>query len=101
MIHLAVFLLATVGFAALALSTKRAHEIAFGRRPERLRSLQARLIGWAALAAALVVAISGHGWAYGLVASIGFYSLSAGLVFGCLILVDRRRAGLPLRSADR
>lgn len=98
MTHLAVFLLSTLGFAALALAMERHQEDLFGHALATTTIRWLRVAGWAALLLALVLIVKAQGWGVGLVSFSGHTSLGAGLVFGVLVVVERTR---PRRSARR
>lgn len=93
MTHLAVFLLSTLGFTALALAMERQQEDLFGRSLPTAATLRLRAAGWAALALAMAVSVEARGWGVGLVSFSGHASLGAGLVFGALVVAGRAGAG--------
>lgn len=92
MTHLLVLLLCTLGFAALALAMERHQEDLFGHALASTATRWLRVTGWAALGLALVVIVKAQGWSVGLVSYSGHTSLGAGLVFGALVVVERRRS---------
>ena len=98
MTHLAVFLLSTLGFAALALAMERHQEDLFGHALAARATRWLRMAGWAALGLALVVIVKVQGWGVGLVSFSGHTSLGGGLVFGALVVIERTR---PRRTARR
>ncbi|MDM0120618.1 DUF3325 domain-containing protein [Variovorax arabinosiphilus] len=98
MTHLAVFLLSTLGFAALALAMERHQEDLFGHALAATTTRWLRLAGVAALLLALGVTVRAQGWGVGLVSFSGHTSLGAGLVFGVLVVIERTR---PRRTARR
>lgn len=79
MIDLAALILATAGFAAIALSMHKHHRDLFGRPPSRLRALAFAGTGWTLLALSFSACIVASGWAIGPVLWIGFLTV-AGLV---------------------
>jgi hypothetical protein len=97
MTHLLVFLLSTLGFAALALAMERHQEDLFGHALSTAASRWLRMAGWAALGLALVLIVKAQGWGVGLVSFSGHTSLGAGLVFGALIVIERTRSRRPDR----
>lgn len=98
MTHLFVFLLSTLGFAALALAMERHQEDLFGHALATAASRWLRAAGWAALGLALMLVVKAQGWGVGLVSFSGHTSLGAGLVFGVLIVIERTR---PRQTARR
>lgn len=93
MTHLLPFVLCLLSFAALALAMERHQSELFARAlaPPVTRLL--RVLGWAGLLLALALLVRAQGWAMGLVSYSGHTSLAAGLVFGALIVQERRKAG--------
>jgi hypothetical protein len=79
MIDLAALILATAGFAAIALSMHRHHRDLFGRPPSRPRALAFAGTGWTLLALSFSACIVASGWAIGPVLWIGLLTV-AGLV---------------------
>ena len=98
MTHLFVFLLSTLGFAALALAMERHQEDLLGHALATTATRWLRIAGWAALLLALGAIVRAQGWAVGLVSFSGHTSLGAGLVFGVLIVIERTR---PRQTARR
>jgi hypothetical protein len=90
--HLAVLLLSLLAFGALALAMNRHQQTVFGRRLATRITRCLRLGGWSVLALALLAAIRGQGWALGLVSYSGHTTLAAGLIYGALIVNERRKA---------
>jgi hypothetical protein len=103
MTHLTALLSCLIGFAALALATERQQEDLFGHALGPCPTRWLRVTGWAALALALRVAVTGHGWGLGLVSFSGHTSLGAGLVYGSLVVVKavRARATGPAAGTTR
>lgn len=97
MTHLIVFLLSTLGFAALALAMDRHQEDLFGEPFAATATRWLRVAGWAALLAALALMVKAQGWGVGLVSYSGHTSLGAGLVFGALVVIARMRSRRPAR----
>ena len=97
MTHLAVFLLSTLGFAALALAMERHQEDLFGHALAARATRWLRMAGWAALGLALMLIVKAQGWGVGLVSYSGHTSLGAGLVFGVLVAIERTRSRRPAR----
>ena len=97
MTHLAVFLLSTLGFAALALAMERHQEDLFGHALAMAATRWLRMAGVAALLLALVLMVKAQGWGVGLVSYSGHTSLGAGLVFGALVVIARMRSRRPAR----
>lgn len=97
MTHLAVFLLSTLGFTALALAMERHQEDLFGHALATTATRWLRMAGWAALGLALVLIVKAQGWGVGLVSYSGHTSLGAGLVFGALVVIERTRPRRPDR----
>jgi hypothetical protein len=92
MSHVLSLLACILAFGALASATDR-HRQTFFARPVSPRLARAlRITGWAGLAFALWIVVTHHGWALGLVHYSGQTSLAAGLVYGALIVRERRRA---------
>ncbi|WP_076997482.1 DUF3325 domain-containing protein [Variovorax sp. KK3] len=91
MSHLAVFIPSLLGFAALSLAMDRHQEDLFGRvlAPQATRMLRAG--GWLLLLVALALAVRSAGWSLGLVHYSGHTSVAAGLVFGALLVLHRRK----------
>jgi hypothetical protein len=90
--HLLTFVFCLIAFACLAASMDR-HQQAVWRRelsPGISRGL--RIAGWCGLVLALRLITDHDGWALGLVRYSGLTSLAAGLVFGSLIMWQRRTA---------
>lgn len=92
MTHLTVFLLSTLGFAALALAMERHQEDLLGHALATTATRWLRMAGVAALLLALGVIVRAQGWGVGLVSFSGHTSLGAGLVFGTLVIGTRRKA---------
>lgn len=91
MSHLAVMLLSLLAFSMLALAMERHQENLFGRLLAPATTRRLRLIGWSALALALLAAVQEQGWALGLVSFSGHTSLAAGLVLAALIVYEHRK----------
>lgn len=89
--HLLVFLLALAAFAALALAMERHQQDLFGRELRGSATRNLRIAGWLLLFAALLLAVAGQGWNFGLVAYSGHTSAAAGMVFAALLAWNRRR----------
>lgn len=94
--HLGVLLIALLGFGALALAMDRHQRNVLGRRLATRSVRCLRLFGWTLLVLALTLAVRGQGWALGLVAYCGHASLAAGLVFGALVAIERRKSAAAL-----
>jgi hypothetical protein len=94
MMQVLTTILCVVAFALLAFAMER-HQLAlFARQlpPGQTRAL--RVAGWCALGLTLWIIVAGQGWALGLVGFSGVASLSAGLVYGALIVCERvKRSG--------
>ena len=90
--HLAIFLCSLLGFAALAMAMDRHQADVLGRALSTGATRVLRMLGWAGLVAALVVAVRSQGWSLGLVSLSGHTSFGAGLVFGGLIAWHRRKS---------
>lgn len=97
MTHLIVFLLSTLGFAALALAMERHQADLFGHALAAAATRWLRVAGWAALGLALVLIVKAQGWGVGLVSFSGHTSLGAGLVFAALVVIERARPRRPAR----
>ena len=97
MTHLFVFLLSTLGFAALALAMERHQDDLFGHPLATTATRWLRVVGGTALLLALAVSVRAQGWGIGLVSFSGHTSLGAGLVFGALIVIERTRSRRPDR----
>jgi hypothetical protein len=90
--------LAYAGFAALCLAMERHHEQVFHSRripPWRRRLFQCA--GWALLAASLLAAVQGPGWALGLVVWTGLLTAAAMLL--AMLLAYAPRLALLLAIA--
>ena len=96
MTHLGIWLVSLLGFGALALAMDRNQRNVLGQRLTKRATLSLRLFGWSSLMLALALAVHGQGWALGLVSYSGHTSLAAGLVFGTLVVIDRRKATVAL-----
>ncbi|MDR5773943.1 MULTISPECIES: DUF3325 domain-containing protein [unclassified Caballeronia] len=83
-------LVCVVSFAFLAPAMERHQETLFGRELSRGQSRAFRTAGWCGLVLALRYLVGGEGWALGLVSFSGCTSLAAGIVYGALILLERR-----------
>jgi len=94
--HLGVLLISLLGFGALALAMDRHQRNVFRYRLTTRVTRSLRLFGWSLLALALAVAVQGQGLALGLVSYSGHTSLAAGLVFGALVAIERRKSLVPL-----
>ena len=92
MSHWTIFLPCLLGFALLALAMDRHQEDLFGRALPALTTRGLRASGWTALLVGLAFAVSGQGWALGLVSYSGHTSLCAWLVFGALVVLQRRKS---------
>ncbi|MBD8907211.1 DUF3325 domain-containing protein [Methylorubrum zatmanii] len=79
--------LSFAALAALCLSLNRHHAEVFDRKAERAAVLRLRAFGWAAIAASLVVAGIGEGWAFGPVQWIGALT---GAALGLVLLLSYR-----------
>jgi hypothetical protein len=90
MTHLLTLLFCLVAFALLAVAMERHQQTLFGRVLPAGQSRGFRIAGWCALVLALRFIVDDDGWALGLVRYSGCTSLAAGLVFGALILYERR-----------
>jgi hypothetical protein len=97
MMHLTVFLLSTLGFAALALAMERHQEDLLGHTLPTPMRRGLRGVGWVALLLALGVIVRAQGWGVGLASFSGHTSLGAGLVFGALVIGAQRKAKRPGR----
>jgi hypothetical protein len=91
MIHALALLLCLVGFAALALATRRPQHDIIGRSLKRGPIRALRIGGAAALLIALGVLVAQQGWALGLVMFSGHTTLAAALVYVALIGYVRLR----------
>ena len=92
MSHLPPFLLCLAGFAALALATDRQQRDLIGRPLPTGATRALRVIGAAALLAALGSLVAWRGWGLGLVMFSGHTSLTAGILLCALIVYARTRA---------
>ena len=111
MMDLAALVLATAGFAAIALSMHKHHRDLFGRPPSRPRALAFAGAGWALLALSFWVCIVVSGWAIGPVLWIGLLTLAAlvivlALTYGAGIVSGAgrsapRKATRTVKRADR
>ncbi|WP_035691487.1 DUF3325 domain-containing protein [Azospirillum halopraeferens] len=101
--HLLPFVLCLAGFAALALAMDRQQHDLFGRRLPTRSSAGLRLVGTAALLAALAALVGWQGWGLGLVMVSGHTSLAAGIVHAALIAYVRwsAHAGGGVRAMKR
>lgn len=95
MMNLAAFLLCIVALGALALAMERHQQAIFAVSLPRSRTRLLRAAGWIGLAVALWVLVAHRGWGLGLVHYSGQTSVAAGLVYGALIVRERRRAARP------
>ena len=84
MIHLAVLALAAAGFLSLCAANPRHQRDLTGRTFFSRQARAVRWSGWAALAVALVVAVTGLGAAHGVLVWTGALSLGAALAIGLL-----------------
>ncbi|MBI5130432.1 MAG: DUF3325 family protein [Rhodopseudomonas palustris] len=85
MMHAVAQALCLIGFAALALATRRPQHEIIGRSLPRGPVSTLRLAGAAALLIALAVLVEGKDWGLGLVAFSGHTTLAAAIVYGALI----------------
>lgn len=92
MTHWALFVLCLAAFGALAMATDRAQQDLLGHELPLGATRSLRLAGWLLLLLALATAVTGLGWALGLVAYSGHTSAAAGLVFLALVAWNRRKA---------
>lgn len=92
MTHLVTLMLCTTAFAALALAMERQQENLLGRVLPATTTRWLRMAGWAVLLSALAIVVKGQGWSIGLVSFSGHTSLGAGLVFGALVVIARRKS---------
>lgn len=92
MTHGLPLLICVVAFTCLALAMDRHQDTVFGRELPRGKTRALRIAGWCGLLLALRFIVGEEGWALGLVSYSGCTSLAAGLVFGMLILRERRGA---------
>lgn len=90
--HAFVFSLCLLAFTCLALSMERHQEDLWGRCAAVRTTRALRAVGWAALLAALTLAIGQQGWGFGLVNLFGHSSASAALVLLALVALVRRQA---------
>lgn len=80
MMVLAALILATAGFAGLALSMHKHHRDLFGKPPSRPRALAFAGAGWTLLALSFGASIVASGWAIGTVFWIGILTVAAFVV---------------------
>jgi len=80
MMDLAALILATAGFAGLALSMHKHHRDLFGKLPCRLRALAFAGAGWMLLALSFGACIAASGWAIGPVFWVGLITVAALIV---------------------
>ncbi|MDR5816691.1 MULTISPECIES: DUF3325 domain-containing protein [unclassified Caballeronia] len=92
MMHLLTFLFCLIAFACLAASMDRHQQAVWGREWSPRTSRGLRITGWCGLVLALRLIVDQDGWALGLVRYSGLTSLAAGIVFGSLIMWQRRAA---------
>lgn len=83
--------LCVFAFACLAMAMTRHQETVFGRPLPVAGSRGFRVTGWCALLVALWLVVADQGWALGLVCYSGSTSVAAGMVYGALVVWDRRR----------
>lgn len=84
-------LLCIIAFACLALAMERHQAALFTRRLSPTQTRALRLAGWSALVSTAWIVIAAQGWALGLVVFCGLMSVSAGLVYGAMIVYERVR----------
>ena len=89
--HLLALALCLMGFAALALATRRQQRDLIGHSLSRTVTIALRLVGSGALVLALGVLVAWQGWGLGLVMFSGHTSLAAGLVYAVLVAVAQAR----------
>jgi len=88
-----VALLLCVGaLGCLAMAMARHQQTVFGRAFSIVASRRLRGAGWSGLLIALWLSVADQGWALGLVAYSGITSVAAGIVYGALVVCERRLA---------
>jgi len=87
--HLLPFLCCLAGFTALAMAMDRPQEAVFGRTLPRVPVLALRVVGACLLLLALGWLAGRQGWGLGLVMFSGHTSLTAGIVFCTLVVLER------------
>lgn len=92
MIRILALLLCVAAFACLAMAMARHQETLLGRSLSATQSRYLRGAGWCALGIALALIGVGQGWGLGLVAFSGTTSVAAGIVYGALVVLERRSA---------
>lgn len=90
MTHGLTLLICVLAFAFLALAMDRHQDTVFGRELPEGQSRAFRIAGWCGIVLALRVVVGDEGWALGLVSFSGCTSLAAGIVYGVLVLRERR-----------
>ena len=95
--HLLALALCLMGFAALALATRRQQRDLIGRSLPRTITNALRIIGTVAILLALGLLVSWQGWGLGLVMFSGHTSLAAGIVYAVLVGVAGMQARGPAR----
>lgn len=92
MTHLLSIAFCLMAFACLAVSMDRHQMMLFGRALRAGQTRGFRIAGWCGLVLALRFIVDYQGWALGLVSYSGCTSVSAGIVFGGLIVYERLSA---------
>jgi hypothetical protein len=82
--------LCVAAFACLAMAMERHQEAVFGALFAAAASRILRYAGCCVLLIALWIVVAARGWALGLVGYSGCTSLAAGIVYGLLIVCERR-----------
>jgi uncharacterized membrane protein len=85
MTHLLALALCLIGFAALAVATRRQQRDLIGTSLPRTMTTALRIAGAGALLFALGLLVAWQGWGLGLVMFSGHTSLAAGLVYALLV----------------
>lgn len=92
MIDVIIFLLSVGGFLLLLVAQTRHQRLWFGHKLGNLQQLLVRCAGFCALIFALVAAILGLGWSYGLLTWLGWLSVAAFVVVFLNLRRERRGA---------
>lgn len=92
MSHLLIDVCCLAGFACLAMAMERHQSDRLGHALTARATRGLRAAGWAALLVALWLSVDRQGWILGLVGYSGHTSVAAGLVFGTLVVLERRSA---------
>jgi hypothetical protein len=90
--HGLALIICVLAFAFLALAMERHQDTVFGRKLPVGPSRGFRIAGWCGIVLVLRLVVGDEGWALGLVSFSGCTSLAAGIVYGVLILQERRGA---------